>query len=68
MRAPADQEAIADFCDRHGLELAGSVPWSEEVVTADRERVPAVDWPPAGAFVDAVAAFASRFEVTTQAS
>lgn len=58
VRTPDDEEAIAEFCDRHALELAGSVPWSEEVLAADRRRTPAVDWPGAEPFVEAVAALA----------
>jgi CO dehydrogenase maturation factor len=58
VRSPGDEEAITEFCDRHGFELAGSVPWSEEVVAADRQRVPVVDWPGAASVVGAVAALA----------
>jgi CO dehydrogenase maturation factor len=57
-RSPADRDAIAEFCERHAFELAGTVPWSEEVVAADRQRVPVVDWPAAGHVVAAVAAVA----------
>jgi len=58
VRSPADEEAIAEFCDRHGLGLAGAVPWSDAVVTADRQRVPVIDMPSARAVVEAVAALA----------
>jgi len=60
VRGPDDEQAIAEFCQRHGFELAGSVPWSEEVVAADRQRVPVVDWPAASDVVTAVAALAAR--------
>ncbi|MBA2558837.1 MAG: AAA family ATPase [Propionibacteriales bacterium] len=59
VRSAGDHEAIAEFCERHGFELAGSVPWSEEVVAADRERVPVIEWPGAATVVDAVAALAA---------
>jgi CO dehydrogenase maturation factor len=39
------------------------VPWSEEVVAADRARVPVIDWPAAAPVVTAVAAVASRLGV-----
>lgn len=65
VRSAADEDAIVEFCDRHGLELAGAVPWSEEVVAADRARVPVIDWPAAGPVVEAVAALARRLEVVT---
>ena len=56
VRSAADDGAIAEFCDRHGFELAGSVPWSDGVVAADRQRVPVVDWPGAEHVVAAVTA------------
>lgn len=60
VRSDADEEAIREFCDRHGFELAGVVPWSEEVVAADRERVPVVEWPAAAPVVAAVRSLATR--------
>lgn len=56
VRSTADETAIGEFCDRHDLELAGVVPWSEEVVSADRARVPVIEWPAAAPVVAAVAA------------
>jgi len=56
VRSAADERAIAEFCERHGLALAGVVPWSDEVVAADRARVPVVDWSAAREVVAAVAA------------
>ena len=55
VRSSADEQAIREFCDRHGFELAGVVPWSDEVVAADRGRVPVVEWPAAADVVEAVA-------------
>jgi CO dehydrogenase maturation factor len=54
VRSTGDAQAVAEFCERHGLALAGTVPWSDEVVAADRERVPVVDWPAAHEVVAAV--------------
>ncbi len=65
VRASDDHDAIAEFCDRQGLVLAGAVPWNEEVVAADRQRVPAVDWPQAGSVVEAVAALAATLVQTS---
>lgn len=56
VRSLTDEKAIAEFCDRHDLELTGVVPWSEEVGAADRARVPVVEWPAAGAVVAAIGA------------
>jgi len=59
VRSPDDLDAIQHFCGHHDLELAGCVPWSEEVTAADRQGVPVVDWPGASSFVDAVTALGS---------
>jgi CO dehydrogenase maturation factor len=63
VRTPADGQAIAEFCDRHGFDLAAAVPWSDAVGAADRERVPVVDWADAAPVVAAVAALAERLEM-----
>jgi CO dehydrogenase maturation factor len=60
VRSQDDEQAIREFCDRHGFELAGVVPWSEEVVAADRARVPVIEWPAAAEVVAAVAALAQE--------
>ncbi|TQM11088.1 AAA family ATPase [Pseudonocardia kunmingensis] len=43
IRRPEDAEAIADFCDRHGLRMVGEVPWSDAVTVADGRATPLVD-------------------------
>ncbi|MBA3781332.1 MAG: AAA family ATPase [Nocardioides sp.] len=58
VRSAQDHEAIVEFCGRQDLDLAGAVPWSDEVVAADRERVPVIDWPAAANVVDAVGSLA----------
>lgn len=45
VRSAQDAQAVADFCQRHGFAVAGTVPWDDEVGAADRARVPLVDWP-----------------------
>lgn len=50
-RQPSDFAAIEEYCDRHGLELAGSVPWSEAVLDADTESRPLLDHTPGDAVV-----------------
>jgi len=67
VRSDGDAEAIAEFCARHGFELAGQVPWSEQVVAADRSRVPVIDWPGSEPVVQAVAALADRLGATARA-
>jgi CO dehydrogenase maturation factor len=61
VRSVGDQEAIAEFCDRHDLVFAGSVPWSDDVIAADRQRIPVVDWAAAASVVDALAALSRAF-------
>lgn len=43
IRDDQDLAALAEFCERHGLELLAAVPWSDGVLDADRARVPLVD-------------------------
>jgi CO dehydrogenase maturation factor len=66
VRNGEDEKALTEFCHRHGYELAGVVPWSEEVVAADRQRVPVVEWPAAEPVVEAVRALASRLGVANR--
>lgn len=56
VRDDRDREAIADFCDRHELELLGHVPFDDRVLDADRDRTPLVDHDPDGPVVTALAA------------
>ena len=59
-RSDADAAAIEEFCDTHGLELAGLVPWSEAVLAADAAGVPLVEHAPADAAVAAIGTLAQR--------
>ncbi len=45
VRSAGDGEAIAEFCDRHGFELVGTVPWCDGVAAADRARQAVIDVP-----------------------
>lgn len=60
VRSPADAEAVGLFCDRHHLERLGQVPWSEEVVEADRAATPLLDAFPDGPVAAAVGELADR--------
>lgn len=55
VRSADDHAAIVEFCRRHGLDLAASVPYSDAVADADRAKVPVADWPAARDVADAVA-------------
>lgn len=59
VRSPVDSEAVAAFCTRHGLELLAEVPWGDDVVGADRERVPLLDAAPHGPVVRAIEALST---------
>jgi CO dehydrogenase maturation factor len=54
VRLPEDAAAIAEFCDRHGLTLAGEVPWQDGVLDADGQGIPVIDHGAARPVVDAV--------------
>lgn len=53
-RTATDRDAIEEFCDRHGLELAGRLPWSDAVLDADAARVPLLDYAPDDPVVAAI--------------
>ncbi|MGI8759023.1 MAG: AAA family ATPase [Acidimicrobiales bacterium] len=58
--------AVAEHCERHGLELLAEVPWSDEVVQADLAGVPLIDAAPDGPAVAAISRFAEW--ITIQAA
>jgi CO dehydrogenase maturation factor len=60
VRTPADAEAVAEFCERHHLERLAEVPWSDEVVEADRAGVPLLDASPEGLAVAAIRRMAAE--------
>lgn len=45
-RQDADAEAITEFCERHGLDLIGLLPWSEAVLDADAVTQPLLEYAP----------------------
>ncbi len=59
-RSDGDAAAIAEFCDGHGLELAGAVPWSDAVLGADAAGVALVDHAPADLATVAIGTLAQR--------
>ena len=60
LRSPEDASAIAEYCERHGLNLEAEVPWSTEVLDADRAEIPVLDYDPSGPVVAAVAKLADK--------
>ena len=59
VRSSHDADAVAEFCERHGFPLVGTVPWSDAVVAADRRRTPVIDWPEAAPVTRAIAALSA---------
>ena len=62
LRSPEDAQAIAEFCDRYDLNLDGELPFGTEVLDADRDGVPLLDYDPSGPVVAAVSKVADRLE------
>lgn len=56
VRRDEDRDAVAAFCERHGLALVAVLPWSDAVVDADLAAEPLVER--GGEVVNAVAALA----------
>ncbi len=59
-RSATDHVAIAEFCERHAIELVGRIPFSERVLDADAAGRPLVEFDSEGPVVAAVAALADR--------
>jgi CO dehydrogenase maturation factor len=60
LRSPDDASAIAEYCTRHGLTLLGELPWSTEVLDADKAEIPVIDYDPSGPVVAAVSKLRER--------
>jgi len=63
VRSGADEGAVREFCDRHGVPLVGSAPWSDAVAAADRSRSAVIDCPGAEQVTSAVASAAAALGV-----
>jgi CO dehydrogenase maturation factor len=62
LRSPEDGQAIAEYCERHGLTLEGELPWSTQVLDADKAEIPLIDFDPSGPVVAAVAKLADKLQ------
>ncbi|MGI9597556.1 MAG: AAA family ATPase [Acidimicrobiales bacterium] len=60
VRTADDGAAIAQFCERHGLELVGSLPWSDAVLDADAATSSLLDHAPDDPVVEAVGVIMER--------
>ena len=59
-RQQTDRDAIEEYCERHGLELIGALPWSEAVLGADARSRPLLDHAPDDGLVAALDGLFSR--------
>lgn len=64
VRSAGESEAVADFCDRHGMTRLGEVPWSDDVTRADQAARPLLDTAPDGVAVTAIAELSARLQQT----
>lgn len=60
VRTHEEEQAIVEFCDRHRLEHACTVPWSDAVIAADLGRTPLVEHAPNDPATSAIAVLAAR--------
>ena len=60
LRSPEDAQAIAEYCERHQLKLDGELPWGTQVLDADRDGIPLLDFDPSGPVVAAISKVADR--------
>jgi CO dehydrogenase maturation factor len=58
LRSQSDADAIAEFCERHGLRLEAELPWSDAVLDADRAGTPLLDHDADGPVVTAISRLA----------
>ncbi len=59
-RSADDAAAVGEFCDRHELELAGVIPWSEAALGADAAGAALVDHAPTDPAVASIGLLATR--------
>ena len=58
VRAPRDEAAVREYCERHGIELVGVVPFDERVTEADQQGRALLDVAPTSAAVAAIGVLA----------
>ncbi len=66
VRTADDGAAITQFCERHGLELVGSLPWSDAVLDADAATSSLLDHAPDDPVVEAVGEIMERLMVRAE--
>jgi CO dehydrogenase maturation factor len=54
VRTPSDEAAVREYCDRHGIEVLGTVPFDPKVTEADNQGVALLDYAPEAPIVGSV--------------
>jgi CO dehydrogenase nickel-insertion accessory protein CooC1 len=54
VRNPDDRDAITSFCETHGLNIVGEIPYDASLAEAERSGRPPLDYQPAGPAVAAI--------------
>jgi CO dehydrogenase maturation factor len=54
LRSARDEEAVREYCERHGIEVVGAVPFDERVTEADNGGVALLDHAPDGSATVAI--------------
>lgn len=62
LRDRQDHEVLEEFCGRHGLQLMGSIPWSDTALDADRSRTPLIEFEGSDEIVEAIRRLSETLE------
>jgi CO dehydrogenase maturation factor len=62
LRSARDEEAVREYCERHGIEVVGAVPFDERVTEADNGGVALLDHAPDGSATVAIARLVDLLE------
>ena len=54
LRTPRDEAAVREYCERHGIEVLGAVPFDEGVTEADNQGLSLLDHAPEGPAAQAI--------------
>lgn len=60
VRTPRDEETVRDFAGRHGLPLAGVVPFDDAVIAADQHGAALIEYQPGAPSVTAIKRLAEQ--------
>jgi CO dehydrogenase maturation factor len=59
VRSEEERDVVAEFCARHGIELAAAVPWSDAAIEADLSGLALLDHAPDDPVVEGIGALAA---------